>query len=616
MIILEGYYGNFLEVDLKNKELDEYEIPKEWYEKYLGGRGLAARIMLEELPKGADPMGEENILIFGTGPLQGTGAPGAGRNVVMAKSPKTGGISGSYVGGFFPHELGLSGYDGIIIKGRADSPKYLGIVDEEAEIFEADELWGLEVAEVEEKLKEKHDGGRVSAIGQAGENLVKFACIINDRNRAAGRPGFGAVMGSKKLKAILVKGDSEKPMADQKKFDEFNKKMSKKLPPAIDWGRLGTTNTVAALNELGILPTKNFQEGVFDEHEDITGERMYDEILVDRDNCTGCPIRCKRVVNTEFLGEGVEERYGGPEYETLAALGSLCMNNDLDSIALANQKCNAYGLDTISTGVTIAFAMEAAEKGVIDEDIKWGDSEIIIELIEKISKREGIGDQLAKGIDSLADELDVDFDMQVKGQEIPMHEPRGKSALAISYAASPRGANHMETLHDTFKKHPQEMEEYFEGKPDRFDLETKPHYNFIYENVASFTNSLVYCAFHGWGAYFHGAGWLYPEIRGLVEATTGFDLDLEDMITIGERNFNLLKILSAREGLTREDDRLRDRFFENLPRGASSDNKISQDGFEELIDEYYELRGWNYDGPTKQKLKELEMDDVIDYIEW
>ncbi len=595
--------------------MNDYVIPDEWYEKYLGGRGLSARIILEEMPQGADPLGPENVLIFGTGPLQGTMAPGAGRNVVMAKSPKTRGVSGSYVGGFFPYELGTSGYDGVIVRGEADHPKYLTISDGDPQLLEARDLWGMEVADVDEELKDRHGGGRVCTIGIAGEKLVKSACIMNDRNRAAGRPGFGAVMGSKNLKAILIDGHRRRPMEDEEKFDEVRKSMIKKLSPIIDWGKFGTTGALGGLNQLGALPTKNFQEGVYDEYEKITGETMSEEILIERDNCTACPVRCKRVVKTEAIEEEVEERYGGPEYETLASFGSLCMNDDLDVIALANQKCNAYGLDTISAGVMIAFAMEASEKGLIEENIEWGNGEDIVDLIEKISRRKGIGDKLAQGIDAISDEIGAEFDMQVKGQEIPMHEPRGKASLSLSYAVSPRGANHMETLHDSVGKHPSEMKEYFDGPVDRTDLNTKPKYCYHYENLVSFTNSVIYCAFHGWVGYFSDETWTYPEIGGLIEGVTGMELDLGDMLTIGERNFNLLKILADREGLKRGDDRLPKRFSESLPRGGSSQLSIPEEKLQKLIDEYYEIRGWNERGPTEKKLQELDMGNVLSYVD-
>jgi len=392
---MEGCFGKYLKVDLSNDSLEDYEIPEKWMQDYLGGRGIGARILLEEMSGGEDPLGQKNILIFATGPLQGTRIPGSGRHVVISKSPKTGSVSDSYAGGFFAHELATTGYDGIMIQGSADSPVYISIDENGPSINGAEDLWGEEVAVIDEKLKERHDGGRVAAIGKAGENLVKFSCIINDRNRAAGRPGFGAVMGSKKLKAILAKGTRDLPIKDQKLLNEKKMEFFEQLDESgtIEWGKYGTTGIVEPLDEMGILPTKNFQEGVFDEAENIDGTTLHEMVLKGRDNCTACPVKCKRIVQTEFAGEEVEKRYGGPEYETIAAFGSLCLNSNISSIALANQKCNKYGLDTISAGDTIAFLMEASEKGLIDEDIEWGDPEIIIDLIDKIANREGIGDQ-------------------------------------------------------------------------------------------------------------------------------------------------------------------------------------------------------------------------------
>ncbi|MEF8836062.1 MAG: aldehyde ferredoxin oxidoreductase family protein, partial [Candidatus Thermoplasmatota archaeon] len=443
---MEGCFGKYLKVDLSERSLEDYEIPEEWMRKHLGGRGIGARILLEEMNSGEDPLGPGNILIFATGPLQGTRIPGSGRHVVISKSPKTRSVSDSYAGGFFAHELATTGYDGIMITGSAETPVYLSLDEDGPSINDADDIWGEEVADVDEKLKERHDGGKVAAIGKAGENLVKFSCIINDRNRAAGRPGFGAVMGSKNLKAIIAKGTKEFPIEDKDLLTDKKKEFFDQLQESgtVEWGKYGTSGGVESLDELGILPTKNFQEGVFDEAEKIDGTTLYETILEDRDNCTACPVNCKRVVKTEFAGEEVEERYGGPEYETIAAFGSLCMNSDISSIALANQKCNKYGLDTISTGDTIAFLMEASEKDMIDQDIEWGDPEAIIDLIDKIANREGIGESLAEGIDEFADKIGADFAVTSKGQEIPMHEPRGKKGLGLSYATSPRGGTHNE----------------------------------------------------------------------------------------------------------------------------------------------------------------------------
>ncbi len=606
---MKGLFGKFLDVNLSDNEVQDYEIPEEWMEKYLGGRGLGARILWEELDGGEDPLGGENILIFATGPLQGTGVPGGGRHVVMAKSPKTSSVNDSYAGGFFAHKIGKSGYDGIIIREKADSPKYISLIDGEGDIHDAEDLWGKSVAETEKELKDKHDGGRVSSIGVGGENLVKFACVINDKNRAAGRPGFGAVMGSKKLKAVLVDGNLEKPIDDEEKLKEVRSEYVKNLSPVIDWGKYGSAGTVTGLNEMGILPTKNFQEGVFEGAEKISGEAMYKKILEERDTCAGCPVRCKRVVNTKFNEEKVEEKYGGPEYETIGAFGSLCMNDDLDAIALANQKCNRYSLDTISTGDTIAFAMEASEKGLIDEDIEWGDAEKMVELVDKIAHREGIGDMLADGIDKVAEKIGADFAMEIKGQEIPMHEPRGKNALALSYSTTPRGANHMEVLHDTFRENPEEIE--IEGPNERFDLESKPEFCKVYEEVVSFSNSSIVCAYTSWVAYFNGA-YNYPQIRKIHEAITGKEIGKEKMLKIGERNINLLKLLASREGIGREKDHLPKRFEKPLPKGSSKDNPIPEKKLQKTIDKYYEIRNWNKSGPTEQKLEELDMSNLTD----
>ncbi len=608
---MEGCFGKYLKVDLTDRSLEDYEIPEEWLQKYLGGRGVGARILLEEMSGGEDPLGPENLLIFATGPLQGTRVPGAGRHVVLSKSPKTGSVSGSYAGGFFAHELSTSGYDGIIVEGKADSPVYISLDEKGPSINEAKDLWGEEVADVDKKLKERHEGGRVAAIGEAGENLVKFSCIINDRNRAAGRPGFGAVMGSKNLKAILAKGTEEFTVEDEELLNEKKKEFFDQLQESgtVEWGKYGTTGGVAPLDELGILPTKNFQEGVFDEAERIDGTTLYETVLEKRDNCTACPVRCKRVVKTEFAGEEVEERYGGPEYETIAAFGSLCLNSDLSSIALANQMCNKYGLDTISTGDTIAFLMEASEKGLIDQDIEWGDPEIIIDLIDKIANREGIGEKVAEGVNEYAEEIGSDFAVTSKGQEIPMHEPRGKKGLGLSYATSPRGGTHNEGFHDTAAEDITELG--LKDIDDRFTLRSKAEAVKIFEDIRSFVNSSVLCIFV---VSQSGEDYNLPLIREMIEAVTGLEIDAEEMQMIGERNYNLLKMHSAREGFSRDDDGLPKRLKESLPRGESAGKPIPEEELQQTIDEYYKERGWNRKGPTSEKLRSLDMGEVERFL--
>lgn len=608
---MKGFFGKYLKVDLSTRSLNDYKIPEKWMRDYLGGRGIGARILLDEMDGGEDPLGPENILIFATGPLQGTRIPGAGRHVILSKSPKTGSISDSFVGGFFAHELATTGYDGIIIKGKAESPVYLSIDEDGPSINDAEDIWGEEVADVDEELKERHDGGRVAVIGEAGENLVNFSCIMNDRNRAAGRPGYGAVMGSKNLKAVLAKGTKSLPIYDEDLLNEKKKEFFDYLEKSgkIEWGKYGTTDLIEPFDELGILPTKNFQEGIFEDSKKIDGTTLSDEILTSRDNCTGCPIKCKRVVKTEFAGEEVEERYGGPEYETLSALGSLCMNSDLNSIALANQKCNKYGLDTISVGNIIAFLMEASERGMIDQKIDWGDSETLVELVDQFAKRKGIGDAIAEGLDNFAEKLDADFAVTSKGQEIPMHDPRGKNGMGLTYATSPRGGTHNEGFHDTGAEAIPELG--LKEISDRFSLDGKAKAVKVFEDVRSFVNSSILCIFVVSSS---GENYNLPLIREIIEGTTGLELDAKKMQNIGERNYNLLKIHSARESYTRNDDGLPSRLNEALPRGGSADNPVPEKEMQETIDEYYKKRGWDDHGPTPEKLKSLGMSKLIKYI--
>jgi len=571
----------------------------------------------------AEPLGPENMLVFATGPLQGTGIAGAGRHAIIGKSPKTGTLNDSYAGGFWAHELATSGYDGIILRGQAATPVYLALIEGRAEIHDAASLWGGDVGETDNLLKQKHENSRVLCIGPAGERLVKFACVMNDVNRAAGRPGFGAVMGSKKLKAIVVKGGLGKSFYDEEMLDEIRGKVTQALTSnqgIQNFGQWGSTGSVLPLSETGILPTKNFQEGVFDDAEKIDGASPeFEKILVGRDNCTGCPIRCKRVVKGEFNGQGIEERYGGPEYETAAALGSLCMNADVRSVSLANQLCNRYGLDTISTGVSIAFAMEASEKGLISEKIEWGDPEAVVSLVEDIALRRGLGDRLAEGIDKVAADIGADFAMHIKGQELPMHDPRGKVGLGLSYATTPRGAQHMEALHDTAaeadtlgKYGVSEIGVY--GPLDRFSWEKKPRFIKVHQDLASFANSSIACSYVGYDAAMCLGYNPYPHLREAIYAATGMEVGVSEMLLIGERNFTLLKIAAAKDGYTRSDDGLPKRLKEPLPRGNSAGHPIPDEVLLQAIDEYYQLRGWDDVGPTDEKLIQLDMKEFIESL--
>ncbi|HAZ27557.1 TPA: aldehyde ferredoxin oxidoreductase [Candidatus Acetothermia bacterium] len=609
---MSGMYGRYLDVDLSAGTTRDREIPAAWRDLHLGGRGIAARLLLDLVPPGTDALAPENVLVFATGPFQGTGLAGAGRHVVMAVSPKTGAIADSYVGGFLGHELGRSGYDGILVRGQAKKPVYLLLADGQAELREAGDLWGKMTGDVDAILKERHPGVRVAQIGPAGERLVSQACIIHDVNRAAGRPGLGAVMGAKRLKAIAVNGHQEKPLANRAGYARERAAFAKELmadPGMVRFGELGTARGVTWLSEMGILPTKNFQDGVFDQAAEIGGERMKETILVDRETCAGCPVRCKRVVATEFKGRAVEPVYGGPEYETLAAFGSLCLCPDLPAIALANQLCNAYGLDTISVGVAIATLMEASEKGLIRERIPWGDGQEIVAWVERIARREGLGDAIAAGLDRWAEQIGADFAMTVKGVEVPMHEPRGKVGLGLSYALSPRGATHLEGVHDTMLEVDAPTPELgINERMDRFALAGKARAVVTYENVRSFVNSLVMCAFVTREI---GPRYNLPQLRKLVELATGIELGPEEMLAIGERNLALIRLYSGRVGYERNQDRLPSRFHEPLPRGASADRPIEREAFERAAAACYRLRGWGKRGPTPNRLRELGLGDLV-----
>lgn len=609
-----GYFGRYLDVSLTERSITDYQIPDEWYKRFLGGRGMAARIMLEELETGIDPLSPNNIVIFATGPLQGLSIPGGGRHLLMAKSPKTNVVSGSYVGGYLGHELGKSSYDGIIIRGASPEPTYLVLKNGKADLRDAGNLWGCDTATTEDTIKQQEGDVRVASIGMAGENLIKFSCVIHDKTRAAGRPGFGAVMGSKKLKAVAVGGNQTKTVHDPHLLRDTRKDFAQTLysTKADSLGKYGTSRGILPLNEQGILPTKNFQFGEFEEAEKISGQTIHNTILKRRETCNSCPIRCKRSVATKFNGEEVKPEYGGPEYETVAAFGSLCMNADLNAIALANQKCNQHGLDTISTGVTIAFLIEASEKSLLDYEIEWGDSRKIVDLVDRIANRQGVGDRLAEGIDKLEQELDADFAMHIKGQEVPMHEPRGKRGLGVSYATTPRGANHMEGIHDTeLEEEPLAPEIGVSEKMDRFSFEGKARVMKMFEDLRSFTNSLILCAFT---TDMVGDNYSFKTVRKFVRAVNGNELDSEGMLTIGERNYLLLKLLSSREGHTTSRDRLPKRFYQSLKNGPAEGESIPQEKLQTMLNEYYEYRGYDKYGPTNQKLREVNLPEFTNIL--
>ena len=612
---MHGSYGKYIDIDLTSGRILELKIPEVWQELYLGGRGVAARILCQALNGEEDALSSESAVIFGSGPLQGTGVAGASRHVVMALSPKTKTVCDSYAGGSFGDVLGKSGCDGLILRGQAEGPVYIAVIDGEVSIEPADAIWGSDTGATHRFLTSRYPGASVSCIGLAGENLVSFSCIINDLNRAAGRPGFGAVLGWKRVKAVVVRASTQKSTYDAPRFNELRKLVSQSLlsnPGIREIGRFGTAGSVLPLNEAGLLPTRNFRQGQFDGAERISGERLYSTILEGRGGCPGCPIRCKRKVRTVYDGIAVVPEYGGPEYETIAAFGSLCSNDDLSAISLLNQKCNQYGLDTISVGSTLAFTMEAEERGMLHSNLKWGDASGMIQMVDRIARREGIGDLLADGTARLADEIGADFAVVVKGMEVPMHEPRGKRAVGLSYATSPRGANHMEVYHEGGLNGfvPDELP--VPAPVEWGSWKDRAAYCKTYEDLCSFSNCLILCAITSWDIMGTAGYYPYPILRELIGASTGLRIDVDEMLRIGERGYLLMRWLSGRCGVTKADDALPERLMTPLENGPLAGTSTSQEEMAEVISRYYHLRGYEDDGfPAEKRFQELGMGEFV-----
>lgn len=608
---MKGHFGKYVYVNLSKNEVKDYPICEEWYRKFVGGRGIAARILLEELDPDVNPWSPDNILVFASGPFQGLGIAGSSRFLVMGKSPKTNNINDSFCGGSFGHILGKSGYDGLIIKGKAPAPIYLALIDGSVRIAPASDLWGLDPKELEDVILKRYPDSSIACIGKAGENQVVHANIIVDKTRAAGRPGYGAIMGAKNLKAIVVNGNKQKEVANQAKLKQLKKEFSQKVaksgfPQALKY--YGTAEGVEWLNANGVLPTKNFINGQYYKAAQISGQALVDSpYWVKRGTCTGCPVACKRVVKGTVLGEYFGPEWGGPEYETIASFGSLLLIDDLGIISLCNKKCNQYGLDTISVGVQIAYLMEATERGLLEQENKivWGDSKAVLSLIDKIANREGIGEYIAQGVEGISKKVgDDSFLVHSKGQEVPMHDPRVKYSMAVYYATTPRGGNHMEGIHEPSFSH---RELNLPDNPLR-SWQNRAKIASEYLKLRSFANSLILCAFTS--DLKDGDDYLFPLIRELLQTVTGQYIDVQEMLKIGERNYDLLRIFAQKVGYNRSDDFLPKRLCDTQP---STGFYIDQQKLKEVIDEYYRINGFEVYGPGENKAEELGIADLINY---
>ncbi|HDN78913.1 MAG TPA: aldehyde ferredoxin oxidoreductase [Chloroflexi bacterium] len=595
-----GYTGRILRIDLSRREIWQEETDEVFRRRYLGGWGFIAYYLLKEMPPDADPLGPENLLIFATGPVTGAPISGSGRHTVGAKSPLTGGFGASEAGGFWGTELKRAGFDALIIQGKASSPVYLWIHDGEAEIRDAKHLWGKTTAEVQDFIVRElgDEKVRIAQIGPAGENLVRYACITHDLRHFAGRCGLGAVMGSKNLRAIAVRGSKRVEVADPEKLASIRRWLSENdeaLLAGLRYG--GTAGGVPYLNASGGMPTRNFLQGHFEYAEEISGQKMAETILVDRGSCYACIARCKRVVEISEGPYRVDPAYGGPEYETVAALGSLCGVGNLHAIAKANELCAAYGLDTISAGVAIAFALECGEKGLLESgevELRFGNPDTVLKLLEKIAFRQGLGDLLAEGVKRAAACLGAKAQKlapEVKGQEIPMHEPRFKHGLGLGYAVSPTGADHIHNIHDD--AYVKETRSGFkraralgilEPLP-RNDLSPRKVRLFVYELLwRTLPNMLGLCIFLPYDKH---------QVRDIVQAVTGWDVSIWELMKASQRVHTLARVFNLKAGLSPADDYLPERFFQPFTDGPLAGEAVNREAFHKALNLFYRMMGWD-----------------------
>lgn len=609
--MLGGFKGNILRVNLSRMKFSYQKLNERYAKEYLGGSGLATRFLIDEFEPKVDPLAPENRLVFMTGPLTGTNAPCCGRYTVVSKSPLTGFWAESGSGGYWGPELKFAGFDGIIIEGKARDPVYLWINEKQIEIRNADHLWGNTVDITENIIRKdlEDEKIRIACIGPAGEKLARIACIINDAGRAAGRCGLGAVMGSKNLKAIAVRGTTGVEVADEASFLSTAKKVFEKIKasPSTEFSRkYGTSGYVEACEAIGDLPIKNWTEHTWEGAEKISGQRISDTILKRPYTCYLCPIACGKIIEIKsgpYLG--VEGH--GPEYETCASFGSLLLNDDLDTIAKCNDLCNKYGLDTISCGGVIAFTMECYEKGIITrEDIDgldptWGNSSVVVELARKIGTREGIGFLLGEGIRFVSEKFGGHakrFAMHVKGLELPMHDPRAYESLALGYATSNRGACHLAAASHWVEGGSLFPEVDIVERQDRFSSEGKAGMVVKMQNIMSIADSLVVCKFA------LTRGFSLSFITEILSATTGVELAVNDLVKAGERIFNLKRIVNNLLGVSRKDDTLPERILQ--PGKGSA--KWHVPDLQSTLNEYYRIRGWDKEGrPTKAILHDLDL---------
>jgi aldehyde:ferredoxin oxidoreductase len=617
-------------VDLNDHTIDIETPSASFYRKYMGGSALGTYYLLKHTPPGAHPLSPENTLVLATGVVTGAPVAGQSRITATAKSPLTGGIGDSQSGGYFPAEFKFSGFDALVLHGRSAFPVYLWILEGDVEIRSADHLMGKTTRDVEQILKDDLEDPRIQILqtGIAGENEVRYASLISMANRANGRTGMGAIMGSKNLKAVVVRGTQKPEIHNPEGLKGLARSGAKHFPESDVYamGVHGTAEVIAYQNEVGGLPTHNWDRGAFEGWEALDGRTMTEKILVRRDTCFACPIRCKRVVEHEASPYQFDPDYGGPEYETLSTFGSYCDVDDLEAVAYANQLCNMYGLDTISCGATIAWAMDAFEKGMLTRDdtggieLCFGNAEAMVETVRLIAFREGIGDLLAEGSARAARRIGCeseDLTVTVKNQELPAHMPQVKPSLGLIYAVNPFGADHQSSEHDpSFQGYPERMEQLGLKKGEKAAGFSEEMVNFALttQYLYSAMDSVSVCQF------VYGPAWqLYDtqQLIHMIQHVTGWELDVEELLEIGARRLNLMQTYNAREGFTRKDDQLPKKLFKPLQGGASEGYALSPPKVERVKNMYYQLAGWDEETakPTDERLTELGLAWVLNLPE-
>ncbi len=632
-----GWMGKILRVNLTDEETRVERLPESLARNYIGGNGFVARILWDELKEGIDALSPENKLIFATGPLNGTLWPSSGRLKVAAKSPLSNGWGESNAGGHLAPEIKYAGFDMVILEGKADKPVYIYIHDGKAEIRDAKHLWGKDTWNTHDELKGELENEEIhtATIGQAGENLVRFAAIMVDKYAAAARVGLGAVMGSKNLKALVAHGTRDVKIHNKGKFYEFSVEAHKRLlnhpfsKSLIDYG---TPLLVEIMSSIGRFPTKNIQSGSFEYASDISGEVLRKKYRVREESCFSCPLRCKKY---HIVKEGKWMIDGGLglEYESIHALGSRVYNRDIESIIFGNVLCNKYGMDTDDTGGVIGFMMELWERGIITEKetgglkLEWGTPDLIVDLINKIAMRQGLGNLLAEGTHRVAEKIGGEakkYEMTVKGVDIPAQDGRAQKSMGLSHVTANRGADHLTSAEFLSEVgFPKAIKERFEHRAqeiygrsilpegaDRLSPKFKPLMVFDSEHLAAIADSLIVCKFTThWPPVIY-----FGEIAKALTYATGLKYTEEDIRLIGERIFMLERCFNLREGFSSRDDRLPERFLrEPAPTGASKGQVVE---LNEMLMEYYRLRGLNEKGyPSLKKLRELDLEDLAKQLE-